>query len=81
MAAPVEGIQDPYLATLYLSTSENLKLYNKAIFGLPESDRCDITRYNWTNLYQELEDAVSTFGFKTAYHIVTAIDKVHNPSE
>ena len=33
VAAPVDGIQDPYLATLELSTSEHLKLYNKAIFG------------------------------------------------
>ena len=29
MAAQVDGIQDPYLATLELSTSEHLKIYNK----------------------------------------------------
>ena len=38
---PVEGLQDPYLATLYLTTSEHIKLYNKSIFGLPERYRCN----------------------------------------
>ena len=54
MAAPVEGLQDPYLAALELFTSEHLKLYNKAIFDVPESDRYDITRSKWTGFYQEL---------------------------
>ena len=49
MAAPVDGIQDPYLATLELSTYEQLKLYNKKISGLPESDRYDLTRSKWTD--------------------------------
>ena len=39
MAAPVDGPQDPNLATRDLSTSEDLKLYNNSIFGLPESER------------------------------------------
>ena len=43
------------------STSENINLYNKVIVGIPESDRYDLTRYKWTEFYQELEDAVSTF--------------------
>ena len=44
MAAPMEGIQDHYLATIDLSKSKHLKLYNKSIIGVPESDRYDITR-------------------------------------
>ena len=44
IAAPVDGFQDPCLATLDLSTSEHLKLYNKAIVGIPESDRYYLTR-------------------------------------
>ena len=64
MAAPVDGLQDLYLQTLDLSTSEHLKLYNKEIVGLPESDRYDLTRSKWTDFYQELKDSISTFGFK-----------------
>ena len=70
MAAPVDRLQDPYLATLDLSISEHLTLYNKSIVGLTESDRYDITRSKWNELYQELEDAVSTFGFKSVVLIV-----------
>ena len=33
MAAPVEGLQDPYMAILDIFTSEHPKLYNKALFG------------------------------------------------
>ena len=33
VAAPYDGIQDPYLVTLNLTISEHLKLYNKAIIG------------------------------------------------
>ena len=73
MSAPLDRLQDPYLATLDLSTPENLKLYNKTIFGLPESDRYDITIYKWTGLYQKLEDDVSTFGFKS--EVLTEIDR------
>ena len=43
MAEPVNGLQDPYLATLEISTSEHFNIYNKAIVGLPESDRYDLT--------------------------------------
>ena len=50
--ASVGGLQDPYLSILNISTSEHLKLYNKAIVGLPESDRYDITRSEWNNFYQ-----------------------------
>ena len=65
MAAPVDRIQGPYLATLEFSTSEHLKLYNKAIVGLPESDRYDITISKRTDFYQELEETVSSFVFKS----------------
>ena len=81
MAKPVDGLQDPYLETLYLSTSEHFKLYNKAIVGIPESDRYDLIRSKWTNFYQELEDVVSTFGFKSADLIVTSRDAGHAPTE
>ena len=52
VATPADGLQDPYLATLNISTSENIKLYNKAIVGLTESDRYDLTRSKWTVIYQ-----------------------------
>ena len=73
----VDGIQYPYLAILNISKSEHLKLYNKAIFGLPERDRYDIIRYNWTDFYHELKEAAFTFGFKSAVLIVTS-RYVHN---
>ena len=71
VAAPADGIQETYLETLDLTTSEQLKPYNKAIDGLPESDRYELTRPKWTDFYQELEDAVFTFGSKSAVMIVT----------
>ena len=81
MTEPVDGIQDPYLATLNISTSENIKFYNKAIIGLPESDRYDLTRYKGNDFYQELVDSVSTFGFKSAVLIVTPRYAGHAPTE
>ena len=72
-AEPVDGIQYPYLATLYLTTSENIKLYNETIFGLPESNRYDLTISKWTGFYQELEDDLFIFGFKAAVLIVASI--------
>ena len=58
-----------------------LKLYNRAIFGLPESDRYDLTRYKWTNFYQELEDAISTFGFKAEVLIAKERDVHQSPTK
>ena len=81
MAATSDGIQDPYLAILNIYTYEYLKLYKKEIIGLPESDRYYLTRSNWTEFYQELEDAVSTFGFKSAVFIVAAIDALRVPTD
>ena len=81
MAAPVDCIQDPYLEILDLTTSENLKLYKKAIFGLPESDKYDLTRSKWTDFYQELEDSISTFGLKAEVLIVITIDINQTPTE
>ena len=80
-SAPDDGFQYPYLATLDLSISEHLNLYNKAIFGLPEMDRYDLTRSKWTEFYQELEDYVSTFGFNTPVLIVTSRYGGHVPTE
>ena len=45
----VDGLQDTYLENLYLTNSEHLKLYNKAIIGLTESDRYDLTKSKWTD--------------------------------
>ena len=50
-AATSGGLQHPYLANLYLSTSENLNLYNKVIFGPPEIDRYN-TISKWADFYQ-----------------------------
>ena len=51
---PVNGNQDLYLATLDLTTLERLNLYKKAIVGLPESNRYDLTISKWTDFNQEL---------------------------
>ena len=51
-AESADGIHHPYLYTLYITTSEHLKLYNKAIVGLHESDRYDLTSSKWTEFYQ-----------------------------
>ena len=72
--ASVNGRQDPYLATLDISTSEHLKLYNKLFLGIPENARYALTRYKFTEFYQEMVDAVSKFVFKSALHIITAIE-------
>ena len=47
-----DGLQDPHLDTINLYTSEDLKIYNKAIIWLPESVRYDLIIYKWTNFYQ-----------------------------
>ena len=52
MEAPVDGLRYPYLAILDLATSEYIKLYNRAIFGIPESDSWDRTRSKWAGFYQ-----------------------------
>ena len=49
VSAPTDRLQDHYLDTLDLSTSEHLKLHNKEIVGIPESDRYDLTRSKWTD--------------------------------
>ena len=81
MVAPVDGIQDPYLAILDIPTSEHLKLYNKEFVGIPKSDRYDLNRYKWTEFYQELKYAVSKFGLKAAVIIVMDRYGVHIPTE
>ena len=81
MEVPVDGIQYPYLYTLDISTSEHLKLHNKSIVGMPESDGYDLTKSKWTDFYQELEDAVSTFGFKSSVLIVASRYAGHAPTE
>ena len=70
----MEGLQDLYLDTIDLLTPENINLYNKEIVGLPESDRYDLTRSKCTEFYQELEDSISTFRFKSAVLIVIGRD-------
>ena len=80
-AAAVKRLQDPYMATLDISTYEHIKLYNKVIFGLPESYRYDLTRSKWNYFYQELEYDVSKFWFKAAFLIVEARDAHNAPTE
>ena len=79
--AAADSIQDPNLFILNISTSEHLKLYNKAIVGMSEIDRYDLTISKWTDFYQELEDAVFTFGFKAAVLVVTTRDGGHVTTE
>ena len=81
MLSPAEGLQDHYLAALDLYTYEHLNIYNKVILGLTETDRYDLIIYKLTDFYQELEDAVSTFGFKSAVLIVTSRDAGHAHTE
>ena len=64
--AKYDNLQDPYLATLDLKTSEYLTLYIKAITRLSDNDRYDIKSSKWIYFYQELEYDVSTFGFNAA---------------
>ena len=52
MVALEDCIHDTYLATLNIYTSEHIKIYDKAIVGLPESERYDFTRSKWTDFYQ-----------------------------
>ena len=51
MAALADGIQDPYLAILYIYTSEHSNSYSKESFGLTESGRYYLTRSKWTDFY------------------------------
>ena len=44
-AAPVDKIQDPYLAIIYITTPDYLKLYNKARAGLLKRDKYELTIY------------------------------------
>ena len=81
MLSPAEGLQDHYLAALDLYTYEHLKLYKKSIVGLPKSDKYDLNRSNWTDFYQELEDAVSIFELKSAVFIVASRNVGHAPTE
>ena len=81
MVSPVEGLHDTYLATIDLSTHEKLNIYNKAIVRPTESDRYDLNISKWTDFYHELEDAVSTFGFKSAVLIVTSRYEGHTCTE
>ena len=77
-AAPAERLQNPYLSTLNLATSEHLKLYKMAVLGLPKINRYDLIRSKWTDFYQELDDAVFTSVLKAAVIIVTDSGVSHN---
>ena len=76
-----DGLQEHYLDILNLSTSKNIRLYKKAIFGLKESNRYVLIRFKWTEFYQELEDNVPSFVFKPAALIVTTIYGIHVHTE
>ena len=76
-----DSLQEPYLATLDLNISEHLKLYNKEITGISESNRYDLTSSKWKDFYKKLEYAVSTFGFNAEVQFVTARDPGNVPTE
>ena len=76
----VDEFQSIHLATIYLTTLEIIKLYNKATLEFPKKDRYDLTISKSTGFYQELEDAVSTFRPTTIAQVVTARDLNHTPS-
>ena len=80
----VFGVQDLYLTTLNLSTLEHLNIYNKLIViivMIPDNVRYVITRTKWTDFYQELEDYLSEFGFKSSVHIITGRYNNHLTTE
>ena len=81
MVAPSDGIQYRHIVTLNITTSENIMFYNKAIVGLPENNRYDLTSYKWTEFYQELLDSVSTFRFKAAVLNMTVRNVAHETTE
>ena len=64
--ASEDGLKDPYLTIINISTSKHLNLYNKAIVGLTEIDRYDLTRSKRTDFYQELENDLSKIEFIAA---------------
>ena len=77
----VDGLKDYYLTILSIYTSKYINFYDKAIVGLPESDRYDLTRSKWTDFYQELENAIFKFGFKAEVLMVTYIYGLHELTE
>ena len=44
-------------------------------------DKYDLTISKWTEFYQELDDSVSTFGFKISVLIVTVKYTIHATTE
>ena len=54
----VNGLQDPYLVNLDISTSENPKISDKLNIGLSINNRYDMHRFKCTDLYQELEGSL-----------------------
>ena len=63
--ATSDGVQNSYLFNMENFNTYHLKIYNKVTVGLPEKDRCDLTRSKWKYLCQEPEDAISTVGLIT----------------
>ena len=77
----VDGLKDYYLTIRSIYTSKHIHFYDKAIIGLPESDRYDLTISKWIDFYQELEDAIFKFGFKAEVLMVTDIYGLNEPTE
>ena len=48
-ASPDDSLHDPYLSTLYITTPDHINIYNKAIIGLPEIERYELTISKWTD--------------------------------
>ena len=79
--ASSDSLQYPYLDTLYLNTSEHLKIYKNSITGLSERDRYDLTSSKCTYFYQDLEDFVAKFGFNAEVKVVTEKYSGNIPTE
>ena len=79
--AAVDEHKDPYMSNRYITTSDHLKLYKKAIVVLTKNDRYDLTRSKCTGFYQVLEDFVSTFGFKASVRIVADRNNTYMPTK
>ena len=76
-----DGLQDPHLDTINLYTSEDLKIYNKAIVWLTESVRYDLILYKWTNFYQIWIILYQHSDSKQQFWLWTNRDSLHAATE
>ena len=53
-----DKLPDPYTNELDLTHSYHLKLYTKAIKGIEETQRYDLSQIGWNDFYQETYKAL-----------------------